>query len=201
MTWLLVAASVLLGVVAFRHFGSKPARHRGQSAEQFERFLTTLELCGRDGGLLFIEHEGSERFVQFMKLGDDPNDLTSLGLGVPDAPWSHLCFPSVRDALSTAGIRLDECRGTTGMRFLDADHLSVPRAAEAARRWVASRWRSSALGRARSGSTLHHETRVEAHAEWDAAFAPRDARSRGAWSLAAGQRRPTGISETPTQIA
>ena len=86
MTWLLVAASVLLGVVAFRHFGSKPARHRGQSAEQFERFLTTLELCGRDGGLLFIEHEGSERFVQFMKLGDDPNDLTSLGLGVPDAP-------------------------------------------------------------------------------------------------------------------
>jgi len=41
-----------------------------------------------------------------------------------------------------------------------------------------STWGSSALGRARSGSTLRDESGVEAHAEWDAGFAPRDARSR-----------------------
>jgi hypothetical protein len=138
MTWLLVAASVLIGVVAFWHFGSKPARHRGQSAEQFERFLTTLELGGRDGGLLLIDHDGSERLVQFMKLGDDPNDLASLSLGFPDAPWSRAYYPAVRQALAAAGIPLTERQGTTGMRFLDADHLSVPRAAEAARQCFAA---------------------------------------------------------------
>jgi hypothetical protein len=134
MTWFLVASAVLLGVVAFRHFGSRPARHRGQRAEQFERFLTTLELGGREGGLLFIHHEGSECFVQFVKLGDDPNDRTSLGLGFPEARWSRTYYPAVREALTGAGIPLTERQGTTGMRFLDADHLSVPRAAEAARR-------------------------------------------------------------------
>lgn len=133
MTWLLVAAAVLLGVVAFRHFGSKPARHRGQRAEHFERFLTTLELGGRDGGLLFIEHDDSECFVQFVKLGDDPNDRTSLSLGFPDAPWSRTYYPAVREALTAAAIPLTERRGTTGMGFLDADHLSVPGAAEATR--------------------------------------------------------------------
>jgi hypothetical protein len=138
MTWLLVAAAVLLGAVAFRHFGSKPARHRGQRAEQFERFLTTLELGGRDGGLLFIEHEGSECFVQFVKLGDDPNDRTSLSLGFPDAPWSRTYYPAVREALTAVGIPLTESQGATGMQFLEADHLSVPRAAEAARRCFAA---------------------------------------------------------------
>lgn len=133
MTWLLVAAALMLGVAALWHFGSKPARHRRRRADQFELFLTTLEMGGRDGGLLFIEHEGSERFVQFVKVGDDPNDRTSLRLGFPDAPWSHSYFEPVREALITAGFPLAESQGTTGMRFLDANHLTVPRAAEAAR--------------------------------------------------------------------
>jgi hypothetical protein len=52
---------------------------------------------------MFIEHEGSDRFVQFAKYQLD-NSRTILHFGFPDAPWSRQYFDTIVKMLQTLNI-------------------------------------------------------------------------------------------------
>jgi hypothetical protein len=131
----LVAAALLVaGGVLFHRLGRRPVYHSGQRAEAFPRFLAALDAESPDGAVLVIEHEGTERFVQFAKYVEEPEDPVIL-LGFPDAPWSRAFYEPVRERLTAAGFDVSESFGTGDAvpRFLDVGGLPDPaRAAEAA---------------------------------------------------------------------
>ena len=127
MTWILVGTVGMVGVGLLWYLGSKPARHRGRSTANLLSFLTSFELGGREGGLLFIEHEGSDRFLQFVHAGSLRPERP-LSLGFPEVAWSQPYFGAVRAAILARGYPLVERTGSDGTRFLDVEPLNVPEA-------------------------------------------------------------------------
>jgi hypothetical protein len=126
MKW---AAVILLlaiaGYLLFR-WGSKPIHYRHMTTADFPRFTKSLISQGGDGALLFICHEGSERFVQFAKYLFPARELH---FGFPDAPWSRNYFRLVEAALTDAGFScIHRATGDDGAvrSFLCIDRISSP---------------------------------------------------------------------------
>lgn len=123
MYWLFILGLVAAGLYLFLRWGSKPIYYHHVTSTDFLRFTSGLLADGGQGALLFISHEGSNRFVQFAKY---LNPKRTLYFGFPDAPWSRNVFASVQRALTSAGYRC-EVRATDNdtdiPRFLCIDDI------------------------------------------------------------------------------
>lgn len=107
-------------VVFIVWWARRPLYHRGVKPRDFQKFLGVLVTDSVDGSLLFIQHEGSEKFVQFAKYGDNQQQSV-LRFGFPDAPWSRQYFEPMVEMFKKMGIPFDIV--TTGeelvRRFLE----------------------------------------------------------------------------------
>jgi hypothetical protein len=124
MEWAIILCVVGIGVHLLLRQGVKPIYYRRMTSADFRRFIEGLISQGGDGALLFIRHEGSERFVQFAKY---LSPRRSVHFGFPDAPWSRDHFTAVEAAMSTAGFLChlrDTQDGGPVTRFLCIDDLS-----------------------------------------------------------------------------
>lgn len=101
MIWWLIGIVVL--VVFLRWWMKRPHYHRNVKRNEFERFLRGLIVQSAHGAILFIEHEGSDRFVQFAKYVTIESG-TIINFGFPDAPWSQNYFKPLMEALESAGV-------------------------------------------------------------------------------------------------
>jgi len=99
MKWIIIVGLILAGVYLFLRWAAKPIYYRQLTLADFPRFTESLFSQGGDGFLLFIHHDGSERFVQFAKY---LSPKRTVHFGFPDAPWSRLYYPAVQRALADA---------------------------------------------------------------------------------------------------
>ena len=74
---------------------------------EFGEFMTMVRQS-TTGSVLIIQHEGSERFLQFVQRSESL-ETSRLLFGFPDAPWSRRSFAAVVSALAQAGF---ECQIT-----------------------------------------------------------------------------------------
>ena len=105
LKWLLIISVVATLLFLLHRKGVKPIYYRHLSSADFLRFTTGLLSQGGHGALLFIHHEGSDRFVQFAKYLE-PTRM--IHFGFPDSPWSRKFYEAVKSALSAAGYRCQE---------------------------------------------------------------------------------------------
>jgi hypothetical protein len=126
MKWLAVVSLVLIAAYLLLRWGIRPIRYRDLTSKDFPRFTDSLISQGGDGALLFIRHDGSERFVQFAK---HLSPMPTIHFGFPDAPWSRNYFSTVHDSLCAADFRCYE-RSTPDTadvpRFLCIDEINSP---------------------------------------------------------------------------
>jgi hypothetical protein len=123
--WGVVAAAILvIAYLALSRLGMQPARHKRQRREDLSRFLNHWAEYGDDGAVLIIEHETSERFLQFAK-SRRRDGKWDLSFAFPDAPWSRPYYPNVRELLDLQGIRFEEIETGEGptTRFLRVGEL------------------------------------------------------------------------------
>ena len=99
---------VILGVVAVAaawwwfYQSKKPYYHRNLRSDRFAWLLKGLADTMKQDSVLMIEHQGSDRFIQFIKSGTPAGP--SLGFAFPDAPWSRAYFEPLLKALSREGL-------------------------------------------------------------------------------------------------
>jgi hypothetical protein len=118
--WYVIALIVVV-LVIFIWLIQRPLYHRKVRQGEFEKFFRVLLTECADGSLLFIQHEGSQRFVQFVKYSLN-QEHSLLHFGFPDAPWSRQYFDSLTETFQKLGF---DIKITTGegliRRFLEID--------------------------------------------------------------------------------
>lgn len=102
MKWVLLGIVACAGAWWWFYKSKRPYRHRNLTADRFGWLLKTLAETLKDGSVLMIEHQGSERFIQFIK-SEGPSG-SCLGFAFPDAPWSREYVEAICDELSRQGI-------------------------------------------------------------------------------------------------
>jgi len=110
MKWFLLGIGLAAGAWWWFYQSNKPYYHRNLSQDRFEWLLRTLAETLRDESILLIEHQGSDRFIQFVKSRSAAG--TCLGFAFPDAPWSRTYFEPLCSALSEHGF--EAARSETG---------------------------------------------------------------------------------------
>jgi hypothetical protein len=127
MIWLgILVATLAVGAILW-HFGKQPALSPVRSSRDLLRAFTTFEVGARSGGLLFIEHEKSGRFLQFLMTNSAPAPA-SIDFGFPSVAWSAQWYAPLQVALTDAGFDVQDRARPDGTRFLDVQGLSVPQA-------------------------------------------------------------------------
>jgi hypothetical protein len=121
MSWILYAILVVGLVIGLLSWLFKPLKYRKEPAEKFEYYIRNFFKRLDDGGLIFITHEPTKKFVQYAKHVSARGSV--LHYGFPDAPWSSSHFVSVYQALTQAGIepRIQETEEGNVPRFIDVD--------------------------------------------------------------------------------
>ena len=95
---------------------AKPTMHRGQRQADLPRFFYSMIQYMNVGGVLHVQHEGSERLLRFRKVVL-PGDRRGFTLELPDTPWSRTQVDAVRKALTAAGFQCtaDEVPSNAGL--------------------------------------------------------------------------------------
>src|SRR5882762_3616892 len=129
---LIIVAFVATAISLLLRQLNKPKYYRGITRDAFPKFINGMMVQGGDGSLLFFEHEGSDRFLQFAKYIESPSGR-NLHFGFPLAPWSTAYYATLKAKLTAAGFRCSEKETGEGEveRFLCVDYLES--ADEAAR--------------------------------------------------------------------
>ncbi len=140
MSWILGLTVIAVSLGAWWWFfeGPKPYMHRNVSMEDFESFLKSLLETATDQTILAIEHQGSDRFVQFtLECGIAEK---TIGYGFPDAPWSREYFAPLMKEVAAQGFtyHIGETGDDVITRFLEVEMAGehedkIQRAAELAR--------------------------------------------------------------------
>ena len=99
MHWSLIALLILGALVAtalvlLYTVGRQPVKRRAQTLAAYERSFVQLASLMSEGTLFVIEHEQSQRFLQFKRV---PGGVL---FGLPNAPWSRRYFEDVVAALA-----------------------------------------------------------------------------------------------------
>ena len=127
MIWLgVLIATIAIGAILW-HLGKQPARSPVRSTRDLLRAFTTFEVSAKSGGLLFIEHAKSGRFLQFLMASSAPAPA-AIDFGFPQVAWSAQWYAPLQAALSEAGFDVQDRTRPDGTRFLDVERLSVPQA-------------------------------------------------------------------------
>jgi len=118
--WYLIALFVVLLIIVI-WWMRRPLYHRNIKSEEFKKYLGGFLSQCSEGSLMFIEHEDSDRFVQFAKYQLD-NSRTILHFGFPDAPWSRQYFDTIVNMLQTLDISHKITTGEAQIqRFVEVD--------------------------------------------------------------------------------
>ncbi len=127
--WFVIASIIIILFIVLIWWIQHPLYYRNVKSEGFEKYLKNFLSQCADGSLMFIEHAGSVRFVQFAIRN---NSHIILHFGFPDAPWSREYFAPVMKQLQTLKIdyNVTTCEGPT-RRFLEV-YLSLDDQAKAA---------------------------------------------------------------------
>ena len=130
MQWAILSFLILIAAYLLYWWGAKPIHYRHQTPKDIRHFTEAFFAQGGDGALLFVHHEGSERFVQFAKYLV-PKRMVHFGF--PEVAWSQPHYSSVHAALTGAGFACVQQQGSDGTRFLCIDDInSAEHAAEIA---------------------------------------------------------------------
>jgi hypothetical protein len=125
MTWLIIVVLVAAGVYVLKRQLNKPKYYRGIARDDFPKFINGMMDQGGHGFLLFFEHEGSNRFLQFAKYIESPF-RRNLHFGFLLAPWSVNYYATLKDRLTAEGFRCVEREAGEGMveKFLCVDYIT-----------------------------------------------------------------------------
>jgi hypothetical protein len=104
--WIIVALSVVAGAVGALYLLNGPLFHRNRELAFVEEFARTFASMAQ-GSVLIVEHDGSDRFLQFRKPADTGTALQNIVFGFPDVKWSRGYFDSVVAALRSEGFTFD----------------------------------------------------------------------------------------------
>ena len=137
MTWLIITL-VVAGIAWWWFYQSKkPYYHRNLGQDRFEWLLKTLLETLKDESVLMIEHQGSDRFIQFVKTSSAAGRC--LGFGFPDAPWSRAYFEPVCTVLEEHGFEPSKSKAGdeniprfVEVEFIGADAQQIAKAVEVA---------------------------------------------------------------------
>lgn len=77
---------------------------RGVSADQISRYAAEFAAYAGPGGVLYIQHEGSKRMLQFAQC-EATAGRSEIEFGFPDMAWSESFFDALRSRLTDAGLR------------------------------------------------------------------------------------------------
>jgi hypothetical protein len=116
--WFTIAITVAL-LVVFMWWMRRPLYHRNVKPEEFERYVRGFVNQCTDGSLIFVEHEGSPRFVQFAKRRSN-GSRTVLQFGFPDVEWSRGYFDTMVNTFQALEFRYIITKGEGPVRrFLE----------------------------------------------------------------------------------
>lgn len=90
-------------VVGFLWWMSRSPRYRSIKLNDLPRFFSSFADTAAVGSLMFIHHEGSDKFIQFAK-SREGDGRVNLKFSFPDAPWSRSYFDKVVLGLSQTGM-------------------------------------------------------------------------------------------------
>lgn len=119
-----VIFALALGAASWWWFvtSRKPHRHRNLTSDRFSWLIRGLVETMRDGSVLVIEHEGSDRFTQFARYSE-PSGEVVLSFGFPDAGWSSGYFEELKRVFSQHGIdyTIAETGDAATPRFMEVE--------------------------------------------------------------------------------
>ena len=100
---------------------AKPDSYSGQTIDDVQRFIHSLRLTVGDDGMLMINHEGSDRFIQFVKYSRD--NQAYLHFALPETAWSRKAFPKIQDICRDRGYecRINPVEGPIIKNFLEIE--------------------------------------------------------------------------------
>ena len=129
MSWLFGGVLSVLMAVGYWWL-KRPVYYKSVPLIGVEHFLSDLFQYFADGSILYVEHPGSLRFVQFVKYVDDQGH-PKLHFSFPEADWSAPCFTKIAAALQAAGVvyRVRDTTQPLCPRFLDVDGVTDPQLA------------------------------------------------------------------------
>src|SRR5262245_22075958 len=114
MIWILLIVSlVVTGFILLRQL-NKPKYYRGVTLNSFPKFIDGMMDQGGDGALLFFDHEGSNKFLQFAKYIES-SSRRNLHFGFPLAPWSREYYETLKDSLASEGFHWVEKNASEGV--------------------------------------------------------------------------------------
>jgi hypothetical protein len=121
MFWIGFWVLVLVGYLLFVYWGSKPVYHRDRTMAELGPLMDAVLQAGV-GSVMIVQHESSERFVQFAQRSEVLG-VNHLVFGFPDAPWSRRYFEPVAEHLDRNGIqyRIVETGEEPTRRFIKVD--------------------------------------------------------------------------------
>jgi hypothetical protein len=107
---------IILGLLVFFFFiwwVNRPIYYKNVHTNEFEKYVKAFLNQSKTGSLMFIQHESSDRFVQFAK-HESKNLKSILNFGFPDAPCSRAYFDNVLVMLQENHINYETMK-TEGM--------------------------------------------------------------------------------------
>ncbi len=121
MYWIFSGVLVVGLVIGLLFWLLKPIRYQNEPAGNFEHYIRVFFGNLDDGGLIFITHEPTKKFVQYAKYVSSERSV--LHYGFPDATWSSSYFAPVYQALNRAGIdaKILETKVEEVSRFIEID--------------------------------------------------------------------------------
>lgn len=92
----------------------KPATHSELDSKKMRAMIEMLYYRGYDGGILFVEVRGDDRFLQLRKQIRAKGDV-SLRCDFPTVAWSEPYYEKVKEYLDGAGISYRDSFGPTDL--------------------------------------------------------------------------------------
>lgn len=122
MAWFITGALGISLLILLVLVGGRPHRFKNKGLDFIGESIQSLAVC-RQGAVLVIEEDGSDRFIQFRKGRDLGDSRQEVVLGFPRAAWSEPFFDRVQRCLVESGfaaqIVVNRSPSGTRMEFLE----------------------------------------------------------------------------------
>lgn len=122
MIWgIVVIVALVLFLALYVYSGNKPVKHLNLQIEDLPKFLTSLFSLGKPDAILFFDHHGSEKFLQFLVV-----EGSTIQYGLPRTSWSEPYFDTIEKELKGAGFNVKRSPTTSPqiIEFLEVPGLT-----------------------------------------------------------------------------
>jgi hypothetical protein len=100
MNTILIIVLIIVLIVGFHKWMSRPVRHPFKNLDELEYFLKVLSVQCTVGSILIVKDKKTKRFIQFAK-----KDKENFRFVLPDARWSKKYFSNVAKAFKNRNIQ------------------------------------------------------------------------------------------------